>query len=315
MDQLLGSLLIGRHYTPMAIDLIILMVGVALLVSAVARLLSRPRSASGIPIGPVAPQAVGGPSLPVQPGQPVASASSGSAPDWPNADENFFGSTTVLPSTSVAPPLGPPAANPGSFTRWTPPSEPARRAAPASPNGRGVVGSVALIVVGTLITFVGLVAFVPDAADAMSSHTVSLPSQTAHLVQIPLPAAAQQAAEQIKAELPAMQVSNVQFGLYAKPGTQTPEAVAVVAQVAGTPNIGAEFDDATNGLPASMVKVSDAGMPGQMRCGTLPAGTRAVNSCVWLDDDTVGILVVMDTGLTTETMTELGVEFRAATEH
>jgi len=300
MDQLFASLIIAKHYTPMPVDLLILVVGLALLVASVYRLVRVMKDARQIPISAIGSRSAGG--------------------GWVTTDEDFFGAGA--PVAAPAPAMAGAAPTTTGFTPWTAPAAaPSRLAQAAVPPPRtnnGALAALALVVVGTLITLVGLSAFVPDAADAMSSHSVTLPQQTKHLVQIPLPPQLQEAVSSAESSLPQnVNVKNLQFGLYAKPQQPQPYAVAVVANIVGTPDVEREFSALTTSAPTgtSLVKVADPRHPGELRCGLMSAGTNSVNVCLWIDEDTLGMLVAVDPHLGIHGIIDLGREFRAAAEH
>jgi hypothetical protein len=301
MEQIVGSLLIGNHYTSRAIDALILISGIALLVGGIIRwrVGARSRTASSSP-HPL-PNAYPAPST-----QPTTSWSS----------DDFFGGTTVTPSTGgLAPATAASVPSPG-FTRWAPPTQPPTQIAAARPPRRPL-GSIVMMAVGAILLAVGLDAVVPDVADAMTTHTVMLPDQTQTLTKLPMPAALQSAADQFSSSLPNdIDIGGLQLALYGKGSSQTPYAVAVLANVKGTPNVGREFaslSDGTDG-PVTLTKVVDPGLPGELRCGTMPSGATALNTCAWIDDDTMGFLIAVDPHLTPSQMAALGVEFRAAAE-
>jgi hypothetical protein len=300
MDQPFASLIIAKHYTPMPVDLLILVVGVAVLAVALHRFLAVMKASRQTPISTVGSRSAGG--------------------GWVSTDEDFFGA-----SVSAAAPVSAMAGGssaPAGFSAWTPPATSGPRAsqlvAPTASKSTGALTSIVLVVVGTLITLIGLTAFVPDAADAMSSHTVTLPQQTSHLVQIPLPPQLQEAVDSAQSSLPQnVGVKNMQFGLYAKPGEQQPYAVAIVANLVGTPNVSREFSmlNSSGALGASLVKVKDPRHPGELRCGQMTAGTNSVNVCLWMDEDTLGMLFAVDPHLGIHGIIDLGREFRSAAEH
>lgn len=300
MDQMFASLIIAKHYTPMPVDLLILVVGLAVLVASVYRLVGVMKEARQTPFAATGSRAAGG--------------------GWVSTDEDFFGAAAPAPAPAPAMAGGAPATT--GFTPWTPPTASAARASHAvvAPprNSTGALTALVLVLVGTLITLVGLTAFVPDAADAMSSHSVTLPQQTPHLVQVALPPQLQEAVSTAESSLPPnVNVKNLQFGLYAKPQQQQPYAVAVVANIVGTPDIDREFAALNGSTPmsTSLVKVTDNRHPGELRCGQMTAGTNTVNVCMWLDEDTVGMLFAVDPHLGIHGIINLGREFRAAAEH
>jgi hypothetical protein len=299
MDQLFASLIIAKHYTPMPVDLLILVIGVALLAASVYRLVGAMKASRQIPVSGIGSRSAGG--------------------GWVSTDEDFFGA--AAPAATPAPAMVGAASTSTGFTPWTPPTAPAARAGhavvPPPRTSNGTLSALVLVIVGTLITMVGLTAFVPDAADAMSSHSVTLPQQTKHLVQIPLPPQLQEAVSTAESSLPHnVNVKNLQFGLYAKPQQQQPYAVAVVADIVGTPDVEREFAALTTSAStgSSLVKVTDNHHPGELRCGQMNGGANTVNVCLWIDEDTVGMLFAVDPHLGIHGIIDLGREFRAAAE-
>jgi hypothetical protein len=238
------------------------------------------------------PTVVGYP-VPVASAPPMSTAAPAPSTPWPSASapEDFFGSSTTI---SSAAPSVMPVSRPGMYSTSS-----AALAATTSTTGRGdrSIGALIVTTLGVLFLLGGLVRGVPAGLDALTGHHVALPQAVGPLHLLPASGQVQKMLDDMQSSIPSdAGVSHVQAGYYALGDNPSPAVVAIVAEIDNRVDVAqtfAEFEQSGTAATAgfSLTQVSTSGLPGRMDCGTVRSRAATLGACIWVDDDTLGIVL------------------------
>ena len=179
---------------------------------------------------------------------------------------------------------------------WSPPATTASRHTPSSTPS---IAPVMLIALGCVLTAFGAIRTAPIALDILDHRSVAVPTAAGALALIEPPANTKAAMDALKAGVgDDSGISNLEAGVYArKPGGQ-PSVVLIVGDVAGNPGgdsfwRGLAAGVAGSGGTATLMPAATSGQPGELRCGTVSSQQIALQTCIWVDGDTLGVVMAL----------------------
>jgi hypothetical protein len=209
----------------------------------------------------------------------------------PSEAVDFFATTSPGGSTGSAAPWSQNVA-----ATWSPPPSAASR--PSQASGPSMA-PVMLIALGCVLSVFGVIRTVPIALDFIDHRSVVVPAAAGTLALIEPPANTKAAMDAMKAGVGGDSgISNLEAGVYArKPGGQ-PSVVLIVGEVVGNPGgdsfwRGLAAGVAGSGGTARLMPAATSGQPGEMRCGTVSSQQIALQTCIWVDGDTLGVVMAL----------------------
>lgn len=198
---------------------------------------------------------------------------------------------------------------------WSPPPTSHR----ATPSSSSSMMPVVMILLGCLTMAFGAIRTAPIVLDIADHNTVSLPTSAGPYKKIEPPAGVQSSMDSLMAGMSHDSVvSGLEMGAYRRGTAGRASALLIVGEIAGNPN-GEEFWKGLQsgvtgaGGTATLTPTTTAGMAGEMRCGTLTSTNASVPTCIWVDSDTLGIIMAVPGSTTSVVKTSN--TLRAAAEH